>query len=295
MLHSLSMGQRSWSTGWRVAIAAAMATTLGCGGAAAGSGRRGGGDGLLAALTDDFVDKLDDSTVGLHPGESMTFELSLGGILGGESALAVGEPGIVDGREAIVVRSQISSAGALALVRKVQDELTTTIDLATGLPATASADILFGVKRYHHDATYDGGKVELISHTGDPSKLRHVHYDFSPALAHDAHSAMAAMRMWEGTAGEERRLYLVGGRKIWQTDMTWIGVETIGTKLGNQQAVRLDGISVRVNKRLVAEPGKPPRTFSVWMSDDGDRAPLLVLAHTELGDVKFELTSYERP
>ncbi len=290
------MGQRSSWTGWRVAIAAGLATALtSCGGAAAGTAGKEPGVGLLAALTDDFVEKVDDSTMGLHPGESMTFEVSLGGIVGGQAALAVGEPGTVDGKDAIVVRSQISAAGALALVKKVQDDLTTTIDLATGLPTTASADVVFGAKSYHHDARYDGGKVELEWHQGDATKLRHNSYDFSPSVAHDAHSAMASMRIWEGAPGEARRLYLVGGKRIWQTDMTWVGSETIGTRLGNQQAIRLDGVSLRVTKRLTPEAGKKARTFSVWMSDDGDRAPLLVVAHTELGDVKIELTSYERP
>ena len=37
------------------------------------------------------------------------------------------------------------------------------------------------------------------------------------------------------------------------------------------------------------------RTFTVYLSDDADRVPLKVVAHTELGDVVMNLTDYSRP
>ena len=58
----------------------------------------------------------------------------MGGVLAGEAAFAVGEPGDVDGRPAITVRSRLASAGAFALIKDVRDEMTTVIDLERGLP-----------------------------------------------------------------------------------------------------------------------------------------------------------------
>jgi hypothetical protein len=66
------------------------------------------------------------------------------------------------------------------------------------------------------------------------------------------------------------------------------------TALGNVVAVRLDGVSQRVSRRLKPESHKKPRTFSVWMSDDADRVPLKIVAYTELGDIVIDLTGYER-
>ena len=43
------------------------------------------------------------------------------------------------------------------------------------------------------------------------------------------------------------------------------------------------------------ESDKPARTFTVWLSDDGDRVPLKVTAMTELGEVSMDLTEYNRP
>jgi hypothetical protein len=268
-----------------------IALAAGCGGAAGGTR-----DAALLARTvaGTAEPPLATPANGLFPGESMTFAVSLGGVEAGEAALAVGTPGKVDGREAIVVTSRVASSGAFRWVKDVEDELTSTIDIETGLPTAVIADVKFGAKRYHSEGTFQGALVDLAWHKGD-SRIRHTRYDFGKVDAHDAHTAMAAMRTWEGQPGETQRLFIVGGRRIWRTDVTWAGRETIGTQLGNQSAVRLDGVSVRVTGRLEPERGKKSRSFSVWMSDDADRVPLKVIAHTELGDVVIELTSYQRP
>lgn len=276
--------------GLRITLGCLVTATLAaCGGAA--PGLAGGDVPLVAAAA---TPAPTGGELGLHPGERMTFEVALAGVPVAQAALAVGDIGDVDGRRAIVVSSSMTTADAFRWVKDVRDDLTSTIDCDSGLPLTILADVKFGDKLYHADGTFDASAVELVWDRRD-GVTRHTHYDFGDVPAHDAHSAMAAMRTWEGEPGDARTVYIVGGRRIWQTQMTWVGRETIGTRLGNQPAVRLDGISVRVDPRLHAEAGKPPRTYSVWLSDDGDRAPLRVVASTELGDVTIELTGYERP
>lgn len=275
----------------RCSLGIVLAIAVGCGGGGGGTREAA----LLArTVAADVPPPLASPASGLWPGEAMTFVVALGGVEAGEAAVAVGEPGAVDGRQAIVVSSRISSSGAARWVKAVDDELTSTIDVATGLPWKIDAHIRFGTKHYQAEGVFDRGKVELAWHKGDRRK-RHLRYDFGAIDAHDAHTAMAAMRTWEGEPGERRRLYIVGGRRIWRSDVTWVGRETLGTRLGNQAAVRLEGVSLRVTPRLDVERGKKPRTFTVWMSDDADRVPLRVVAHTELGDVTIELTGYTRP
>lgn len=231
--------------------------------------------------------------VGLYPGESMTFEITMGGVLAGEAALAVGQPGVVDGHRAIKVSSRIGSAGVFRMVKVIEDDLTSTIDLDTGLTFQIVADVQYGPAIYHADGQFNHAKVDLAWTRGD-NHVNYTHMDFGKLDATDAHSAMALMRTWEGKPGETRQLYVVGGRKIWRTEATWVGRETIGTRLGNQHVVRLDGTSQQVNGDLSPQTDKKPRTFSVWMTDDADRVPVKVVAHTELGDVVIDLTGYER-
>src|SRR5688572_15425551 len=141
-----------------------VVVVAGCGGA--GNGAR---DAALLARTvaADTEPPLAIPANGLFPGESMTFTVSLGGVQAGEAAIAVGTPGDVGGREAIVVTSRIASAGAFRWVKEVDDDLTSTIDLETGLPVTVIADVTFGKKRYHSEGTFEGGLVQLAWHKGD--------------------------------------------------------------------------------------------------------------------------------
>src|SRR6478736_4736481 len=72
--------------------------------------------------------------VGLNPGESMAYEVRLGGVLAGEAQLAVGELGTFDGHRSVVVKSRAATAGAAALFKKIVDEATTVVDMDSGRP-----------------------------------------------------------------------------------------------------------------------------------------------------------------
>ena len=112
---------------------------------------------------------------------------------------------------------------------------------------------------------------------------------------HDAHSAMAQLRGWKATPGTTRSVHVIGGRRLWRVDVTYIGEETIGTLAGNRRAVVYEGVSYRAKRDLTPVVNKPARKFRVWLSDDADRVPLKVVAKTELGEVSMQLTDYSRP
>src|SRR5687767_10924677 len=85
--------------------------------------------------------------LGFHPGETMSYEVQLQGVLVGEAQLAVGEIGNVDGRRAIVVKSRAATAGAAALIKQMVDESTTVVDLETGRPMQVDTLVVNGDKR----------------------------------------------------------------------------------------------------------------------------------------------------
>ncbi|HTJ44333.1 MAG TPA: DUF3108 domain-containing protein [Kofleriaceae bacterium] len=233
--------------------------------------------------------------LGLQPGESMTFEVKVGGILAGEAALAVGQPGVIDGHRAIEVRSRIATAGAFALLKKVSDEATTIIATDTATPIAMSSDVTMNGIDYHADVAFKGPAIEVTSTRSDGKGVQHDRFTFGAIVAHDTHSAMASMRGWDPTPGTHRTLWVMGGKRIWKSEVTFGGRETIGTQLGNRAAIRIDGFAWRAHNDLTVDDSKPPREFSVWLSDDADRVPLRVVAKTELGDLVIELTDYQRP
>ena len=270
---------------------------LACLAAAAASAAACGGAGDLNAQPPTLAPgptSTDDQIVGFAPGEQLAFEVRLAGVLAGEAQFAAGQPGAVDGRRAIAVTSVIKSAGAFALIKEVKDDVTSIIDLDRMRPVRTTSDVVFGAKRYRAETEFrDHGAT--VHYTPDGKGTRSLVFDFGDAVVHDAHSSMALVRTWTAEPGERMALWVIGGRRLWRTEIWVVGSEVIGTRLGNQPAIRLDGTSVRSRADLSPEPNKKPRSFSVWLSDDADRVPLRFSARTELGDIVIELVAYERP
>jgi hypothetical protein len=265
---------------WRLAILAVLA---GCAGAEANT---------LPAQAPVVVNGRD---LGLHPGETMAYDVQLGGVLVGEAQLAVGEIGTANGKRVLVVKSRAATAGAVALFKNIVDESTTTIDVETGRPLQVDTLFLSGGKTITASAKFDGRVANVTYQRPGDAKPQHLRINFQTEALHDMHTAMAEIRGWRATAGTTRTVFLVGGRRLWRIEMKFIGEETIGSAVGNRRAVVFEGTSYRARRDLTAESPKPMRTFRVWLSDDADRVPLKCSAHTELGDIVMDLTDYQRP
>lgn len=232
------------------------------------------------------------SEVGLHPGESMAFEIRLAGILAGEAQLAVGELGDYEGHRAVVVKSRAATAGAAALVKHIVDEATTVIDMETGRPLALDTVVELGNSKTTASARFAARSAEITYVRSGESAPHKLKIDFGATTVHDAHSAMAQLRGWRAVPGTMRSVFVVGGRRLWRVDVTYAGEDTIGSALGNRRAVHFIGQSYRVTRTLAVENDRPSRTFSVWLTDDADRVPLKVSAKTELGEIAIDLTEY---
>lgn len=232
--------------------------------------------------------------VGLNPGETMAFEVRLGGVLAGEAALAVGALGEFEGKKAVVVKSRANTAGAAALFKRIVDEATTVIDMGSGRPLQLETLVEQGDKKTTASAKFVGTIADVTYTRSDDPTPHNFKINFGQQAVHDTHSAMAQIRGWRPAAGTTRSVFVVGGRRLWRVDVKFVGEETIGSAVGNRRAIKLEGASFRARPNFTIETDKPMRTFTVWLSDDADRVPLRVLAKTELGDVTVDLTEYNR-
>jgi len=236
-----------------------------------------------------------NNELGLNPGESMAFEVKLGGIVAGEAQLAVGEIGDLQGKRVIVVTSRAATTGAAELVRHVVDEASTAIDVATGKPLTLDANVETGDKKLTSHAAFVGTRVEVNFTKSDDPVPHGYKIELGKTPIFEAHSAMAQLRGWRPTPGTTKQVFIIGGRRVWRVDVVLVGYETVGSVLGNRRAVHFKGSSFRARGNLTLESSTPGRTFEVWLSDDADRVPLKLSATTELGDITMELTDYSRP
>lgn len=235
------------------------------------------------------------SELGLFPGETMAFEIRLAGMLAGEAQLAVGELGEYEGQPALVVKSRAATAGAVALLRNIVDEATTVIDIASGRPLALETRVEQSGKRTTATATFTGNVAEIKYVRSEEAAPQLLKIDLGKAAVYDAHAAMAQLRGWRAEPSAARSVYVIGGRRLWRIELTYDGEDTIGSPSGNRRAHKFTGSSFRVRRDLTSEPGRPSRTFSVWLSADADRVPLRLAANTELGDIIIELTEYNRP
>jgi hypothetical protein len=238
---------------------------------------------------------LGDGEAFVHADEQFAFEVRVHGVLVGEAAMASGKPGLVDGRRVVVTRSRAESAGLVGMVKRVRDEVTTSIDMASARPIRLDGDLTFGERHVLVTTRFTDAGYELqVTRDGQKPVKRFQRLPAGQPV-YDSHAAIARLRAWTPEPGQRAYFYVVGGRFLWHNMVQLTARETVRTSLGTFPALRIDGLATRVNSRLGYDIGKKPRTYTVWVSDDADRVPLKVLARTELGNLEVELVHYERP
>lgn len=232
------------------------------------------------------------------PGESMIFDISLRGVLGGTAVLGVGEPGVVDGKSAVIVQSLVQSAGVLVAIKEVRDQIFTWIDVEQGMVLKHEAESKFGKKEASIETDLGGGIAGpfTIDYKPKNGKVQHALQKLpADAIALDAHAILGRLRAWDPEDGDEQSFFLLSGRRLWRSSVRVGAHETISTTMGRRPAIRIDGVAQRVTRGLGDLKSKKPRNYSVWISDDASRLPLLVMAKTEYGDLRLELVEYSRP
>jgi len=194
------------------------------------------------------------------PGETMEFRIALRGITVGLVQTAVGWPGDVDARQAVIVRSRGKTDGLLQLFGDLTWELTSTLDITRGLPL-----------QDHEEAWAElAGEKNHEDH--------HRHWDDDDHV-HDIHSAVCAVRAWRSQVGDRTEFDVeIGGAHL-DVQMWHVGRAVVQ----HQPAIHYDG--------LVA--GEFP--ISAWVSDDAARVPLRLVAQSKWGEISVELVDYQVP
>ncbi len=228
-------------------------------------------------------------------GEILRFELSLHNIVGGEAVIAVGQPGRMNGRDTIIVRSQSRSLGVAALFKEVSDDVTTWVDLASGHPVQLQADVTFGSKQAYIETIFEGthpGRFD-IAYTKRGRPTRTLRLMIPPSGTYDGNSALGLLRAWQAQVGAQSIFYVLAGRRLWKNTVRAVGHERIKTKLGQVVARRIEGTAWRLDHRLARVKKKKARDYILWVTDDDRRLPIRVVAKTEYGEVKANLVDYQ--
>jgi hypothetical protein len=190
------------------------------------------------------------------PDETMSFVITFRGIQVANVQTAIGKPGWVDGKHAVIIKSLGRTEGFVALIGTMRWELESTIDLDRGNPITDHEEAwaeLAGEKQQHDD---HHGKFENDDH--------------------DVHSAIGTLRGWHGGPKEHRNVRMQLGGGHFPIDIWPAGRDVVS----GRPALRLDGTA------------DGDVHFSIWLSDDAARVPLLCSTETEFGTIAVKLVEY---
>ncbi len=231
------------------------------------------------------------------PGEKMVSDLTMAGIDVATFTIVVGDVVALDGRKAIVVQASVQSSPLVTMIHEVKDSFTSWIDTGTSAPILFRSSELENPKSARIEVTdseagtIDAGRYRVRIHTGDdPEVVEHQKVGEYPL--YDLNGFLIALRTWDDRPGARATADVIRSRYIWRTEVTMIGSENLVTKLGELPAVRIDGISHRIDRDGNVVPADGERHYSIWISDDADRVPIKLVALTDYGDLQMDISEY---
>jgi hypothetical protein len=233
----------------------------------------------------------------ITPGERMTFNASIHGIDIATFGIGVGDLTDVAGKKVVPVQAGVQSSTVVSMLRKIDDTFTTWIDAKTGRPVLFKGHELGGMDDpVIEDTDVDfstaaTGSVKVSLVRADSGSTTEVQEKTTEDLL-DFQTFFLSLRSWDAPVGSSMTADVLRSRYMWRTQLTVGGYENIVTQLGPLPAVRFDGVSRRLSREGEIDMSQGDRHYSIWVSDDADRVPLLLVAKTDYGDVKMEITDY---
>lgn len=240
--------------------------------------------------------KLPDGPPLVTPGERMSYRLVLGDVELATYDINVGEIGEVAGKQAVPVQSHAKAVGFVSHVTNLDDVFTSWIDVKTGRPLLWTVNE-FAVKGNDKERTEarlaerDGNQVPMTFHLNDDAPQPEPQ-TVSMEDVWDYNAFLIAMRSWDAPVGSTVSAEVLRSRYLWHVDLKVHSRETIGTALGDLPAIRIDGRTYKLMRNGKRHPTTDERSFSLWISDDDGRVPLLNDARTDYGAIKMEITEY---
>jgi hypothetical protein len=226
----------------------------------------------------------------------MIYKVEAGPLHVANYTLSVGEVVDLDGKQAIQVLAHAQAVGlAEILGGKVDDRFTSWIDIETG------RSLRFQIDEYGYKTTDMEHTVEDIAHrTADTVPIMFHINDGTPAPepqkvtmpeVWDYNAFMIALRSWEGPPGTKVVAEVFRSRFLWNITITIKGKTRLDTELGELPALRFDAHAYKLARDGTKFPADE-RDFSIWISDDAGRVPLLTEAQTDYGPIKMQIVEY---
>ena len=264
--------------------------------AACGAGT--GSKDVAAPLSGAPLTKLPEGPPLITPGEHMSYRITLQGLeLAAYEVAAAPELTDIGGKRAIVVQAHAKTVGLVRAMMYIDDYFSSWIDVATG------RSLRWDVDEYSTGSSNkERTMADLAGRQGEMLPIE-FHINDEPPKPEpqkvtlpdvwDYNAFMVALRSWEGPPGSSVTAEVLRSRYLWHVQMRIHGKEKLVTELGELPALRFDGHTYKLDRKGGKYPNSDERDFSIWISDDGDRVPLKILAKTDYGDMRMDLVDYQ--
>ncbi len=192
--------------------------------------------------------------------------------------------------DAAVLSSSARATGIAALLRDAHIEITTALDVRTGLPISDESHFAVDAKPRDYKVQFDRGSYAYDYRRSDGLAIAERVTVPEGQWAHDLHSGAVLLRSWRPELGKSAHVFGLLGRHMWRVQVVSRGPDVLVRGQGVRAAVQLEGIA----EQLTGEEKGVSRTFRVWLSDDADRIPLRARLDSKWGDVRLELVRYQQ-
>jgi hypothetical protein len=211
--------------------------------------------------------------------EAMNFQVSYLGVPMGKVRLFSGK---VDASTApIFLQAQTTSVFAIVTLKQ---QLSSYIDVATGLPRSGSLDAVEGSYRHTDTALYDRATNKAT--VREKGKFDNTYVVDIPPDTLDFVSLVYRLRSLPLPDGQKYDFHVLAGRDVNSIGTQVLGREEVETKAGKFRAVK-----VRVPTGFTGKFSERNPTF-VWFSDDERRIVVRITADFSIGNATANLTGY---
>src|SRR6266542_50304 len=207
--------------------------------------------------------------------------------------MSIGKPVAERGKRVIWAHGQAETTAFIKLLARVQDDYTVAVDTGNLLPLTVR-ETERGLRERKISSVVDGrtADVDYWSPEKQHKGRRHL-----PRIVRDPLSGYFALRALGLDDGQKIGLDVLDGAALWRVALTVkrgekVRVDSDGAGAPARVAIRIDGVATRIDDG--GRPrATPPRSMTIYLSDDPDRVLLRLEADTQLGRCALELTSYQ--
>lgn len=217
------------------------------------------------------------------PGEKLTYVVHYGWLNAGEAVVELKEHNRdIQGRPVWYAVGTGRSLGAFNTFYKVDDHMGSYIDAKGVFPWVFNRSVSEGGYEFTQDYVY-------LQHRREVKTQREKTHEV-PASVQDMLSAFYYARTIDysrSKPGDEYTIDCFIDDEIWPLRMRYMGKETIKLRNGSYRCMRFQPV---VQEGRVF---KGNDDLNVWVTDDGNRIPVLVQAKVLVGSIKMELTEYQ--